>query len=118
MIEISTSKVLQVIEYGHELEAAESEFDGYIENLTEEEQAALIALMWIGRGSFEAEDWEDALNTAMTEATTPAQDYLKGTPHFADHLEAGIEAMGLDEEDEDEDEDDIPEGMDGYDDED
>ena len=114
MIGIATSKVLTVIELGHELEAAEGEFDSYIDNLTEDEQAALIALMWVGRGSFEPDEWEDALNTAMTEATTPAEDYLKGTPHFADHLESGMESMGLDE-DEDEDEEDLPEGMNGYD---
>jgi hypothetical protein len=106
-IGISTLKVIDVIELGHELEAAEDEFDAYIEALNEDEQAALVALMWVGRGSFEAEDWEDALNTALTEATTPTADYLKGTPHFADHLESGLDTLGLNEDD-DEDEDDDP----------
>lgn len=105
MIGISTRKVRDIIELGHELEAAEDEFEGYIDSLTEEEQASLVALMWVGRGAFEAGDWDDALNTALTEASTPTADYLRGSPHFADHLESGLEAMGLgDEEDDDEEE--------------
>ncbi|GGL81291.1 DUF3775 domain-containing protein [Wenxinia marina] len=108
MIGIATWKVLEVIELGHELDAAESDFDDYVENLTEDEQAALVALMWVGRGSFDSDDWEDALNTAMTEASHPTAEYLKGTPHFADHLESGLDEMGLSEaDDEDEEEDDL-----------
>lgn len=52
--------------------------------------------MWIGRGSFEAEDFAEALATARAEATTPTADYLIGTPHLSDHLEAGLEALGVD----------------------
>lgn len=59
--------------------------------------------MWIGRGSFEPEDWDDALNTAMTEATTPTADYLKGTPHLADHLENGLDLLGISAMDEEND---------------
>lgn len=104
MIGIATWKVLEIIQLGHELEAAEDEFDDYIEALTEEEQAALVALMWVGRGSFDADDWDDALNTAMTEASHPTREYLKGSPHFADHLESGLDEMGLSEEDDEEEE--------------
>ena len=32
----------------------------------------------------------------MTEASTPTADYLKGSPHLADHLESGLEALGID----------------------
>ena len=106
MIGIATWKVLEIIELGHEIEAAEDEFDDYIEALTEDEQAALVALMWVGRGSFDSDDWDDALNTAMTEASHPTAEYLKGSPHFADHLESGLDEMGLSEEDDAVDEED------------
>jgi hypothetical protein len=33
----------------------------------------------------------------------PTADYLLGSPHFADHLEAGAEAMGFDITDEEDD---------------
>ncbi len=95
-MEISTRIVAQVILMGHELERAEGELRAFIERMGEEEQAELVALFWIGRGSFEAEDFAEAKATAQQEATVPTADYLFGSPHFADHLEAGAEAMGLD----------------------
>ena len=64
--------------------------------MPEDERAELTAIYWIGRGSFEVEDWDEAVETALAEATIPTADYLLGSPHFADHLEAGAEAMGID----------------------
>ena len=103
MPEISPRKVAQIILYGHEIERAENELRGFLETLTEEEQYSLIAVMWIGRGSFEADDYEEALATARQEANTPTADYLIGTPHFPDHLESGMESLGLSVSDEEED---------------
>lgn len=100
MLAISTRKVAQIILMGHELDRAEPEMRGLIETLNEDEQAELVALMWIGRGSFEPEDFAEALATARAEATTPTADYLIGTPHMSDHLEAALEMMGIDPEDE------------------
>lgn len=92
---IAIRKVAQVILLGHELERAEAELRGFIEGLPSDEQAELTAIMWIGRGAFEPEDWDDAVATAEEEATTPTADYLIGTPHLSDNLEAGLEALGL-----------------------
>ena len=63
--------------------------------MTEEEQAELVAVMWIGRGSFEPEEYAEAVSTAMAEATTPCADYLLGTPHLSDNLENGLDALGI-----------------------
>lgn len=95
-MEISPQQVAQVILMGHELDRAEAELRAFIDAMPEDERAELTALYWIGRGSFEVEDWEEAVDTALAEATTPTADYLLGSPHFADHLEAGAEAMGID----------------------
>jgi len=84
-------------------DATESELRAFIERLNDDEKASLVALMWIGRGTFEPEDAAEALETARAEATTPTQDYLLGSPHLPDHLEDGLEKMGYnatDEEDE------------------
>lgn len=102
-MEISARKVAQVILMGHEIERAEGELRAFIEAMNEDEQAELTAICWIGRGSFEAEEWDEAVATAQAEATTPTADYLLGSPHFADHLEAGAEALGLDVADQEED---------------
>ena len=98
MLEISIPKVEQIILFGHEIDRAENELRGFLDGLNEDELQSLVALMWIGRDSFDAADLEEALRTARAEASTPTADYLIGTPHFADHLEAGLEALGLSED--------------------
>ncbi len=99
MLPISTDKVAEVIILARELDRAENEFDGFVDQLTEDEQSALVAIFWIGRGSFEADDLDEAIRTAVTEASTPTGQYLKGSPHLADHLESGLEALGIDSSD-------------------
>ncbi|MAE88143.1 MULTISPECIES: DUF3775 domain-containing protein [Salipiger] len=100
MEEISVRKVAHVILLAREMDRGEGEMRGVIEQMTEEEQAALVAIMWIGRDAFDADEWGEAYATAMAEASTPTADYLIGTPHVADHLEAGLEALGFDAQDE------------------
>jgi hypothetical protein len=95
-MEISARAVAQVILMGHEMGRAEGELRGFIERLGNEEQAELVAIFWIGRGSFDAAEFAEARAVALREATVPTADYLFGSPHFADHLEAGAEALGLD----------------------
>jgi len=94
MQNLSHRTVAQVILMNRELDRAEGEMRGLIDRLSEDEQAELTALMWIGRGSFEPEEWDEAVRTAASEATTPCADYLIGTPHLSDHLESGLEALG------------------------
>ncbi|WP_158965246.1 DUF3775 domain-containing protein [Chachezhania sediminis] len=95
MQELSARKVAEIAILAREIERAEPEFRGLVEAMTEDEQAELVAVMWIGRGAFEAEEYADAVATARAEATTPTADYLIGTPHLADNLEAGLEALGI-----------------------
>lgn len=96
MENISPREVAAVILMARELDRAEGELRGLIDRMDQDEQAELVALMWVGRGAFEVDDWEEAVQTALAEATTPTADYLIGTPHLADHLEAGLEAFGYD----------------------
>lgn len=64
-----------------------------IEDLEPDQQAELVALMWIGRGDMEAEEWEDAkeLATERHEGATAA--YLLSHPHVADHIEEGLDRL-------------------------
>ncbi|WP_373355452.1 DUF3775 domain-containing protein [Pseudoroseicyclus sp. CXY001] len=100
MPEIASSTVAEIIILARELPRAENEFDSFIESLNESEQSALVAMMWIGRGAFEPEDWDEAVRTAGEERHTPTASYLKGSPHLADHLESGLEALGISARDE------------------
>ncbi|SEO57490.1 Protein of unknown function [Salinihabitans flavidus] len=103
MLEISNWKVAQVVLMARELERAEAELRAFIDNLNEDEQASLVAVMWIGRESFTADDLEEAIETARAEATTPTADYLIGTPHLSDHLENGMDELGISLSDEEDD---------------
>ncbi len=96
MLEISPRKVAQVAMMARELDRAEGELRAFIDRMSMDDQAELTAIMWIGRGSFEAEELAEAIATARDEATTPTADYLIGTPHLADNIEAGLEALGID----------------------
>ena len=99
MLEISPRKVAQVILMSRELHRAEGELRAFIDRMSEDEQAELVAVMWIGRESFFAEDLAEAIATAKAEASTPCADYLIGTPHLSDHLENGLDSLGISAED-------------------
>jgi hypothetical protein len=96
MLPISTDKIAEVIILARALNRSEREFDGFVDQLTDDEKTGLVAVFWIGRGSFDPDDIAEAIATATQEATIPTADYLKGSPHLADHLEAGLAAMGID----------------------
>jgi len=71
------------------------ELESFFEDLNEDEELDLIALMWIGRGTYDAEDWEEAREVAAKEATQSTAGYILGTPLFAEHLESALEAFDL-----------------------
>lgn len=96
MLEIAQDKVAEIVMLARDRDRYGPELHGLIDALTLEEQRSLVALMWIGRGSFEAEELEAALKAAAQEASTPTESYLTGTPHLAENLEAGAELLGLD----------------------
>jgi Protein of unknown function (DUF3775) len=103
MLEISPSKVVQVIYLARELSMGEGELHAFIDAMNDEEKAQLTALAWVGRGAFEPEDFDEAVATAISEATVPTADYLMGMPHLAENLEAGLDALGVDVAGEEED---------------
>jgi Protein of unknown function (DUF3775) len=70
-----------------------SEFLQYVADLDEDETAALVALLWIGRGDFEAGDWEDAVAQARERRETPTATYLLGEPLLPDYLEDALAAF-------------------------
>lgn len=76
-------------------DATEAELRAFIAQMNEDEKASLVAVMWIGRDTFDAEDLEEAMETARNEATTPTEDYLLGVPLLSDYLEAGLEKLGI-----------------------
>ena len=103
MLEISPQKVVHVIYLSREMGGGDAELHAFIDALNDDEKAQLTAVAWVGRGAFEPEDFDEAVETAFAEATTPTADYLMGMPHLAENLEGGLEAMGIDVAGEEED---------------
>lgn len=97
MLEITPAKVVQVIFQSRESgTAAAAELHGILEVLNEDEWVHLTALAWVGRGTYEPEEFADAVRMARQETRASTEDYLLGMPDLAENLEAGLEAMGID----------------------
>jgi len=71
-----------------------SEITAFIDAMDEEEQAELVALAWVGRGDFSADEWETAIAEARTRRDGPTAAYLLGLPLLAAYLENGLGEFG------------------------
>ena len=96
MLEISTRKIARVILLTREYGPDSPHLTDYIGSLNDDEKASLVALMWVGRDSFAAEELDEAKSEARREATAPTENYLSGIPGLAEHLESGLDALGID----------------------
>ena len=73
-----------------------------IESLNIDEREELLALVWLGRGDYDAQSWPEALQQARDSGNAHEASYLLGTPLLADYLEEGAAALGLSLDDYDE----------------
>ena len=96
MLNISTGKVVRVIFLCREYGPDSKHLSDYISGLNEDEQISLVALMWVGRETYSADELEEAMETARIEATAPTEKYLSGIPGLAEYLEDGLDALGID----------------------
>ena len=72
-----------------------------VDDLDPEQQAELVALMWLGRGDYGLEEWDDALAGArdMYEDRDSIVEYMLAHPMVSDYLEEGLIAHGYSCED-------------------
>ena len=63
---------------------------GAIRELPEEERLQLVALAWLGRGTYDLSEWRTALDTARSEHRKRTAEYLLGLPLLGDYLEDGL----------------------------
>jgi hypothetical protein len=75
-------------------DATQDELRIAIQDLEPDQQVQLVALMWLGRGSFSLEEWEAALKEAGDSWNNNTAGYLIGTPLVADYLEEGLNQLG------------------------
>lgn len=72
----------------------EEELRELIADLNVDEAADLVALVWVGRGDYDASEWADAVAAARERGNRRTASYLLGMPMLADHLEEGLDALG------------------------
>ena len=83
-------------------DATANELAECIRGLDEDEQVDLVALAWIGRGTYEASDWEEALAEARRAHNARTAEYLLSLPKLGDYLEEGLNAIEEREDEEQE----------------
>ncbi len=76
-----------------------AELKEFIHYLNVDERVSLVALAWIGRGTFAPEELREAMDTARSEQTVPTEDYLVSIPLLSDYLEDALDKLGYSVED-------------------
>lgn len=75
----------------------EAELREVIAGLNEDERLNLVALVFIGRGDLEPEEWAAAVRMARDRETShgaDVADWLLGIPNLGDLLDEGLTLMG------------------------
>jgi len=71
------------------------ELRSFINALSEDEQIDLVALVWLGRGDGDTNDWDQIRAEAARAHNNRTASYLLGIPLLADYLEEGLAQCGL-----------------------
>ena len=79
-------------------DSVEEELKAVFEDLGEDQLAEVIAFCWVGQGTYEAGDWDEAMEEAQSlvgESTDEAINELMDQPMLASVLESGLAAFDL-----------------------
>ena len=74
-------------------DGVEEEVQALLDDLAEDQLAEMVALAWVGRGTYDASEWDDAFEEANSLDNSQKIDELMDMPLLAGHLEAGIAAF-------------------------
>jgi hypothetical protein len=78
-------------------DSVEEELKAILEDLAEDQLAEVLAFSWVGSGTYEAADWDEAMEEALAaskDGDGPI-DELLDMPMLASVLEAGLAAFDL-----------------------
>jgi hypothetical protein len=79
-------------------DSVEEELRAAFEDLGEDQLAEVIAFCWVGQGTYEAADWDEAMEEAqslVSDGAAGAIDELLDQPMLASVMEAGLAAFDL-----------------------
>lgn len=78
----------------HDDDLTYQEFKAAVDDLEPDQQATLVALMWLGRGDYDEDQWEGACADATSSWTPQTAEYLMARPLVADYLTEGLALLG------------------------
>ena len=73
--------------------AVEEEVQALLDDLADDQLAETLALAWVGRGTYDASEWDDAFAEANDLNTDERFDELMDMPLLASYLDAGLAAF-------------------------
>lgn len=85
----------QLFQEPSEIAAGRQDLESFLASLNDNERASLIAIAWIGRGSFAPEELMEAIATAKSEFGANATRYLLQMPLLPEYLSDGLEDLGF-----------------------
>jgi len=71
----------------------EEEIVALLDDLAEDQLAELVTLAWVGRGTYDASEWDEAFEEANGLEVDERIDELLDMPALGSHLEAGLAAF-------------------------
>ena len=89
----SDDKMASVLE-DHADDPVMQELLSFMGDMSEDEQIDLVALAWLGRGDYTAEDWPTVRAEAADAHNDNTPGYLLGMPMLGDFLEEGLGLLG------------------------
>lgn len=85
--------VIQVLA-SHSGDTTFLEFKSIIDDLEPDQQQEMVALLWLGRGDFAADEWAAALEEAADSWNLRTAEYLIAHPLLPDYLLEGLDMLG------------------------
>ena len=66
------------------------ELSEFIRSMDVDEQIELVALAWLGRGTYSISEWDEAIAEAKRAHNNRTAEYLTSLPMLGDYLEEGL----------------------------
>lgn len=74
-------------------DSVEEEVQALLDDLAEDQLAEVLALAWVGRGTYDASEWNEAFEEASALNLDERMDELTDMPLLAGYLDAGLAAF-------------------------
>jgi hypothetical protein len=76
-------------------EAVEEEMFALLDDLGDDQVQEVLALAWVGRGTYDPSEWDEALEAAADPDSEEPVDQLLDMPTLAAYLDAGLAAFEM-----------------------